>query len=74
MDDDFDAKRTLIEALDVQMTLVVEDDDQIAYARCLLNGDDFLTSDTIQGIVPKLWHRLLATRKPKIYLPPAIAC
>ena len=70
----FGQDRGIIETLDVQVTLIVEDGDQIVYARCLLNDDGFLTSDTIQGIVPKLWHRLLGTRKPKIYLPLAIAC
>jgi len=74
MDDDFDAKQGLIEALDVRVTLVVEDGEQLVYAKCLLSDDAFLTSDTIQCIVLPLWHPLLATREPKICLPLAIAC
>jgi hypothetical protein len=50
MDDDFDAKRGLIEALDVRVTLVVEDDKQLIYAKCLLDEDTFLTSITIHSV------------------------
>ena len=55
MGDDFDAKRGLVEALDVRVTLVVEDGQQLIYARCLLDEDVFLTSSTIHGIVRPLW-------------------
>ena len=54
MDDDFDAKRGLIEALDVRATMVVEDELKAIYARCLLGEDSFLTSRTFQGIVQPL--------------------
>jgi hypothetical protein len=36
IDDDFDAKRQIIEELDVQATLVVENDERVVYARCIL--------------------------------------
>jgi len=35
-DDDFGARRQMIEALDVQATLTVENDEKIAYVRCVL--------------------------------------
>lgn len=36
MDEDFGARRRVIDALDVQITLVVEDGYKVAYARCTL--------------------------------------
>jgi hypothetical protein len=63
----FDAKRGLIEALDVRVTLVVEDDQQLIYAECLLDEDTFLTSITIQGIVLPLWHRCTASREAGLW-------
>jgi site-specific DNA recombinase len=36
MGDDFDAKRGLIEALEVQATLTLEDGEKVVYARCIL--------------------------------------
>ncbi len=67
MGDDFDARRGLIEALDVRATLVVEDGQQLIYARCLLDEDTFLTSRTIQGIVRPLWHRSKALTEPTLW-------
>jgi site-specific DNA recombinase len=37
-DDDFQTKREVIETLDVQATLVVENDEKVVYASCVLNG------------------------------------
>ena len=51
MHDDFEMKRRLVEELDVHVTLAVDDEKKVIYARCLLGEDVFLTSSTIQGIV-----------------------
>jgi len=51
MNDDLNARRNIIDALDVQATLTVEDGEKVIYARCLPGEDVFLTSSTIQGIV-----------------------
>ena len=36
MEDDFVARRALIEALDMQVTLMIEDGQKVVYARCIL--------------------------------------
>ena len=36
MEDDFAARRALIEALDMQVTLMIEDEQKVVYARCIL--------------------------------------
>lgn len=40
MDEDFDARKRVIDALDAQITLVVENGNKVAYARCML-GEKF---------------------------------
>lgn len=45
MDDDYDAKRGLIEKLDVQVTLVVEGDDKIVRGRCIVGEDSWELSN-----------------------------
>jgi hypothetical protein len=50
MDDDFDAKRGLIEKLDVQVTLVVEDDDKIVRGRCIVGEDSWELSNITNTI------------------------
>jgi hypothetical protein len=68
MRDDFEMKRRLVEELDVCVTRAVEDGQKVIYARCLLGGDVFLTSNTIQGIVQSLWLRSMALTVPLICL------
>ena len=41
-DEDFDARRQIIEALDVQTTLTVENDEKVAYVRCVFGEDTLL--------------------------------
>jgi len=41
MDDDYDAKRGLIEMLNVQVTLVVENGDKVVYGRCIVGEDSW---------------------------------
>ncbi|RPI50748.1 MAG: hypothetical protein EHM56_10445, partial [Chloroflexi bacterium] len=41
MDNDFDAKRRLIEELDVQATLTMEDGEKVAYVSCIVGEDAF---------------------------------
>jgi hypothetical protein len=41
MDDDYDAKRGLIETLDVQVTLVVENGDKVVCGRCIVGEDSW---------------------------------
>jgi len=45
MDDDFDAKRRLIEELDVQATLTMEDGEKVAYVSCIV-GEDVLSVES----------------------------
>lgn len=49
MHDDFEMKRRLVEELDVHVTLAVDDEKKVIYARCLLGEDVFLTSNTIHS-------------------------
>jgi site-specific DNA recombinase len=37
---DFDARRHIIDLLDVQVRLVIEDELRVAYARCLMSGEE----------------------------------
>ena len=74
MGDDFDAKRGLVEALDVGVTLVVEDGQQPIYVKCLLDEDVFLTSRTTQGIVQTLWHRSTASMESRTQQISASGC
>jgi site-specific DNA recombinase len=45
VDEDFEAKRRIVEELDVQVTLGVENGQKVVYARCIL-GDALCPSDT----------------------------
>jgi hypothetical protein len=42
--DGFDAKRGLLEALDVQVTLSLEGGEKVAYARCIVGEDSWPVS------------------------------
>ena len=54
-DEDFDALRQIIEALDVQATLTVENDEKIAYVRCVFGEDTLLieSNNTYRPSRPK---------------------
>jgi site-specific DNA recombinase len=49
MDDDFDAKRAIVDALDVQVTLTVEDGQRVLYARCIIAEYDCEVSHNTKG-------------------------
>jgi site-specific DNA recombinase len=49
MDNDLDAKRRLIEMLDVQVTLTTENGEKVIYARCILGQDSWPVSSTTRG-------------------------
>jgi hypothetical protein len=72
-DDDFDAKRQIIEELDVQATLVVESGERVVYARCILGEQVFGVRPIHQGmsfgkygssLIRRLWP--CTTAKPEI--------
>ena len=50
MDGDLGAMRGLVEALDVQITLAVEDGQKVVYARCMIGEDSWLVSQTRSGL------------------------
>jgi hypothetical protein len=49
MGDDLKMKRRLVEELDVNATLVVENGQQVIYARCWLGEEVFLTSSAFHS-------------------------
>jgi hypothetical protein len=50
MDEGFEAKRSIVEALDVEATLVVEDGKKVIYVRCML-GEEVCGSRTVPLVV-----------------------
>lgn len=40
IEDDFDAKRRIVEEMDAWATVVVEDEKKVVYARCIFGNDD----------------------------------
>ncbi len=51
MNNDFGAMRGLVEALDVQVTLTVEDGEMVVYARCIVGENSWVASHTIFGLL-----------------------
>jgi hypothetical protein len=51
MNNDYGAMRGLIEALDVQVTLTVEDGEKVVNARSIVGEDSWPASDTTFGVL-----------------------
>lgn len=68
-EESFEARRQIIELLDVRVTLTIEDDEKVVYVRCIL-GDDSLSIDnpTSRSGGPTSSHpRCSAQTRPRLH-------